>query len=298
MKKFLKNLKGRISLFVVMMMILSMTMVPVFAKDNDPNMTAYNDQFTYVVNRTSSVVSNGTSIDIYAVPADSDYEATVFDTSTAAENVVWTGYGGNTSGITMGATSSYAIPGGYASKLTVNIAPGTQAGPASFLATNPINGGYVNITVVLNNNANNDSTFVIAPAVLYQIYTSPTAAPIQDISLFDLDAAMHTDNRSYVTVFDSVQDMENIGLIDSYDEIYGYISSMEIDGHNYSDGWQYRVYALNYDTFEYEVIELSEVLGIGDMDISSISIDLVQWRYGDYNEVTFPDSIPVWSILQ
>ncbi len=293
MKKFMKNMRKSISMIMVIIMILAMTMVPAFALDNDPNMTAYNGQFTVVVDKASIGIL-GKKVDIFAVPADASFTPTTFTTSTAAQNVVWTLVGGSTSGITKGTSTSHALTGGgYASKLTVNISYLTQPGPASFLATNPLTGGYVNITVVVNNNANNDNVNTASPIVSYRVYEPGNPTPKTGIALTSLDAALHTDDRSYVTVFDSVQNMKNIGVISNFTETWGFVNSMTVNGATYMNagmnGWQYRAY--RFSGGSYNIVGISEILGIGDMDADAI--DLIVWKYGAFDDNTlFPNTIP------
>ena len=65
---------------------------PAFAATDDPNMTTYETQYTTTVN-------SGTADTVYlmAVPANSSYVATTFDTKADAAAVEGTNYCSNTS---------------------------------------------------------------------------------------------------------------------------------------------------------------------------------------------------------
>ena len=108
-------------MLIILTLLASVLGLTASAADTDPNMTGYNYQFTYIVDRASIPLLGSSSVDIYAVPADSSFNPTVFDTAAAAENVNWTRSGGSTWGIDKGDVSAYAIPGGYASCLTVEL---------------------------------------------------------------------------------------------------------------------------------------------------------------------------------
>jgi hypothetical protein len=116
-------------LFAFVMVISLFGGLTAFAADTDPNMTAYNFQYTYVVNRADIPLS-GTTINIYAVPANSSWSPTYFDTDTAAEAVTWTRASGSTAGITAGSVSAYEIGDDqYASCLPVNLSGTMAHGP-------------------------------------------------------------------------------------------------------------------------------------------------------------------------
>lgn len=286
-KKFLSTL-------VVLTIIVSMFSGFAFAADNDPNMTAYNEQFTYTVDVDD--IGTGTAIDIYAVPAASDYTPSYFDTATAAATVDWELTDGSTEGISEGTITAYALSTGYASCLTVNVAEDAEEGPASFRATNSLTDAYVDITVVINDSGNNDLPSTKIPAVIYQVIEPDAGETIHYGLGVNVAASLHTDSKSYVTIFDGVQNMVGVTLIDSYVESeYGYVSSMTIDGTPYEEdlstyeGWQYRAYQLNGQTQEYEMIGISELLGASDMDMDTI--DLISWRYGSYSDTSlFPEA--------
>jgi hypothetical protein len=266
-----------------------------FAADTDPNMTAYNYQYTYVVDR-ASIPSGGTTIDIYAIPADSSWSPTYFDTDTAAAAVTWTRASGSTDGITAGSVSAYEIGDDqYASCLTVNLSDTIAHGPASFRATNSY-GGYVDITVVVTLSAYNDSSIYNTLYTKCQIY-DPNGNLHQDTA-YTISAANHTDGRSYVTAMDALVKMQNMSIINSFTESSGYVNSITINNTQYSasgmNGWQYRVY--NDSNFDgtYELIPISEILGAGDMRVSLLSgsYNLVQWRYGSFYDTTlFPATV-------
>ncbi len=290
----MRNLKKLMSVLLMLAMLVSVVGLTASAADTDPNMTGYNYQFTYVVDR-ASIPFSGTSIDIYAVPADSSWSPSVFETATAAESVTWTENGGSTWGIDPGDVSAYAITGGYASCLTVDLSGFIRpdGGPASFRATNA-QGGYVDITVIVTYAAYNDSANYFTGIIDCQIYDP--SDNLYEGTANTIYASNHTDSRSYVTVMDALVKMQTMGLVDSYVESYGYVSSVTINGTTYAasgmDGWQYRVYEYNAFTDQYEIVPISELLGGGDMDITAV-VDIVQWRYGSYYDADlFPDYIP------
>ena len=288
----MRNIKKLLSVLLMLTVLVSFFGLTASAADNDPNMTAYNGQFTYVVNR-GDIPLGGTTLDIYAVPANSSFIATTFATDTAAANVVWTRTDGSTAGITKGAVSASAISGGYASCLTVNLAGLMAHGPASFRATNPLTGGYVDITVIVTVAAYNDYDGYFTPDVECLIF-DPNDNLYEDTADY-IYADNHIDGRSYVTVLDGLVEMENLGLVDSFVESYGYVSSITIDGTPYAasgmDGWQYRVYEDDDEDGTYDIVPISEMLGAGDMILSLLDLefDMVQWRYGSfYDSSLFP----------
>ena len=154
----------------------------------------------------------------------------------------------------------------------------------------------MDITVVVSLNAYNDSASYYTGPVDLQI-VDPADDEVKDGEANSIYASNHTDSRSYVTVYDALVQMQTMGLIGGYSDPYGgYIQSITVDGISYaasgSDGWQYRVYQYNLFTDRYEMVPMSEVLGIVDMDITAY-VDIVQWRYGSfYDADLFPDSIP------
>ena len=299
----MRNIKKLLSVLLMLTVLVSFFGLTASAADNDPNMTAYNYQYTYVVD--ADTIGTGTTVDIYAVPADGNWTPSWFTTADAADDVIWTLKGGSTAGITAGAVTGYeydTVNHYFASCLTVNIAAGTEPGPASFRATNPNSSadpdGYVDITVIVNDNDNNDNPDEDEYFVAFMAYEPTSPEPTLHASIaVQTNAGLHTDGRSYITVFDCVEKMEDVGVIDGYTESpYGpYITAMTFGANTYTAdgnyGWQYRVYTLNTSTYKYEIVPISEVLSISDMDARTV--DLVVWRYGTYDDTNlFPVTIP------
>ncbi len=306
----MRHTKKLLSVLLMLTVLVSVSGLTASAANDDPAITAYNYQYTYVVD--VDTIGTGTSVDIYAVPAAEEYfldsTPTWFTTAEAAEDIVWTRTVGSTAGITAGAVSGYeydTVNHYFASCLTVNIAAGNEPGPASFRATNPNSsptaGAHVDITVIVNDNDNNDNPDEDEYFVAFMAYepTSPNPTLHANIAV-QTNAGLHTDGRSYITVFDCVEKMEDVGVIDGYTEGMNLpnITSMTFGANTYVNAdagyWQCRAYTFNTSTYQYEIVPISEVIWwISNMDARTI--DLIVWRYGSYNDGTcFQPRFPEW----
>ncbi len=289
----MRNVKKLLSILLMLTMLVSLFGLTASAVDSDPYLTSGGD-FTYVVD-WASIPEGGTTVPLYAVPADSSFNPTYFDTIDGAEDVVWSRAAGSEYGTSMGAVTVAEIGDEeYASCLTVNISYDAIPGPSSFHAERD-GGGYVDITVVVTNTALNDWEYRYTGLVKCQIY-DPSDDTLYAGNALTINAENHTDGRSYVTVLDALVEMEDIPalMIGGFVESYGYVSSITVKGVPYAasgmDGWQYRVYDRIGLTNQYEIVPVSEILGAGDMDMRVF--DLVQWRYGSYyDENLFPETV-------
>jgi hypothetical protein len=275
-------------------LLVSVFSLTALAADDDPNMTAYNGQYTYVVDR-ASIPGSGSTVSIYAVPADSSWTPTYFDTPAAASAVTWTRTSGSTAGITLGSVSAYHIAANqYASCLTVNLSGSMAHGPASFRATNS-SGGYVDISVIVTLTSLNDWQYYTTLYTKCQFYVDGN---LYQGTANTMNAAGHTDGRSYVTVMDELVKTQNMGLINGFTESYGYVDSITINNIQYSaagwDGWQCRVYRDSNADGTYELVPISEALGAGDMSVTLLggNLNLVRWAYGSYGDpALFPATL-------
>ena len=269
-----------------------------YAADDDPNMTAYEGRFTVDV----PIEEIAWGAELRVVPADSNYIPTSFSTAAGAAGVIWdiAGETGGLSGLTFSPPADESIPaGGFYSNLHVNIPAGVTPGAASFIAINrdsaPNANASVNITLLVNDDSNNDDSGTEISGTVFQVF-EPNESGVTILhsgTLPDVDAAMNTDSRSYVTVLDSVGVATGAGIINNYAETGGYLSSMTVNGNTYSasgnDGWQYAVYDLSSDGQTYTLDTVTSVLGAGDYGLTTGQ--LVQWRYGAYG-LAFPKSFP------
>jgi hypothetical protein len=287
--------------------------------DNDPNMTAYDGQFTVIVD--TSQTSLPTTVELQVVPADANYAPTYFSDE-GAEGVDWGESAGITGGIVVESTyESIAIPipeteEQYYSALEVTVPAGSGAGAASFLATNPLSSGtpkgYVNITLIVTDGANPDSISTTLSGNRYRIYTS-TSVPADGTgyalaaSFETLTARGNLDDRSYVTALDG---MGSLGRLNPDDPsqyalwggvlsnviINGYLESLTINSEVYADGWQYRVYDKKSGPTDGEIVfginNTSEGMGAGDYALSNDQ--LVVWAFDPtFGGIDFPPEITI-----
>jgi hypothetical protein len=284
--------------------------------DNDPNMTAYNGQFTVILD------TGATSADLAAVPADKDYEATVFDTELAASQVNWTPVAGsgalaNYSTLTGTVSGEMIGPEQYYSNYAVTI-PGsiTGDGSASFLATNPNSeptaNASVNITLVKNVGTSDQDSKTLS-GNRYRIYTDnvvPATGTGYALagSFTKLTALGNIDDRSYVTALDGMGAFVHLNADTSQYGLWGgvlnaidinadnYLVSMTINASLYENGWQYRVYDKTSGPTNGQIVfginNSSAVLGAGDFALSNDQ--LVVWAYDPtYEGIDFPSTITI-----
>lgn len=289
---------------------------PAFAATDDPNMTAYETPYTTTVNA-------GTADTVYlmAVPANSFYVATTFDTEADAAAVEWSVVAGSTAGVSVDEDSIMGLDlgdGTIVSYAEVNVAANATPGAASIEAKNPETGAAMNFTVVVNgtDTAKNNITYKY-----YNQTDANTNTELLTVSNMTVAGTDYYGNTSYPSVLDGVfktwqmtqssdkrldypqptydsysntyyfntltfgvkeGDTYNNTTLTAYSEPIEDATTGEVIGYNYY-GWQYRVYRNN------QVVGVSELIGTDECALQSG--DTVIWKFGNYNTVSFPDSL-------
>lgn len=273
---------------------------PAFAATDDPNMTAYETQYTNMVNA-------GTADTVYlmAVPANSSYVATTFDTEADAAAVEWSVVAGSTAGVSVDEDSIMGLDlgdGTIVSYAEVNVAANATPGAASIEAKNPETGAAMNFTVVVNgtDTAKNNITYKY-----YNQTDANTNTELLTVSNMTVAGTDYYGNTSYPSVLDGVfktwqmtQSSDKQLLYPSVVNSYGtyYISSLtfretDADGNvqgtglaaQGNTGWQYCVYRGG------QKVVLSTVIGADECALQSG--DTVIWKYGQYGVVSFPSTL-------
>lgn len=270
---------------------------PAFAATDDPNMTAYETQYTTTVNA-------GTADTVYlmAVPANSSYVATTFDTEADAAAVEWSVVAGSTAGVSVNENSVMGQDlgdGTIVSYAEVNVAANATPGAASIEAKNPETGAAMNFTVVVN------GTDTAKNNITYKYYNQTDAnTNIELLTVFNMtvEGTNYYGNTSYPSALDGVTktwqmtnnqegSLKDKTIVNEYGTYV--VKSLTFDGHdpltNYTDanynyfGWQYRVYRGG------QKLAISELIGADECALQNG--DTVIWKYGQYGVVSFPSTL-------
>lgn len=239
----MKNTKKLLAVLMAVAMLFALN-VTAFAATSDPNMT--NDWQQWTVH-----VAPGSSVDLYACPANAYYTPTGFSAGVTTSDVSWTS--GNTSIATIGtctfvtlsdATSS--LDGLYVSKATITVPSSATVGSTSITCTNNTTGASVNFSILVD---------------------SATTEDVEDISVIIYDFQYET---SFENVYHSCQNFTtpleamyavkneaNSPIDFRYNSVYEYIEMIslyedeveefnDLDGNEYIHyGWNFRVYRQN-----------------------------------------------------
>ncbi|MDR1322544.1 MAG: hypothetical protein LBK56_14175 [Gracilibacteraceae bacterium] len=285
------------------------------AATDDPNMTAYDNQFSFTAD-VSDVSSSSYTEYLGALPADASYVATGYTNTGDAipPNTVWSiasASGGlSADGVLTFGTAEGVNDGSVIySEQPVTISEGATPGVASILATNTQASGSpgVNITLILDDEDNYDSSGTTVSNIVFQVFEpttdgTPSSAGVVTLhsgTLPSVSADLNTDSHAYVTAYDAVQEAQALSVVTSATitstDTGPYLQTLAVNGHtytatgNYTDpGWLYQVYELSGS--DYVTVELSELVGAGDFPLSDGQ--LIQWRFGLYGEVEFPETFP------
>ena len=270
---------------------------PAFAATDDPNMTAYETPYTTMINA-------GTADTVYlmAVPANSSYVATTFDTEADAAAVEWSVVAGSTAGVSVDEDSIMGLDlgdGTIVSYAEVNVAANATPGAASIEAKNPETGAAMNSTVVVNgtDTAKNNITYKY-----YNQTDANTNTELLTVSNMTVAGTDYYGNTDYPSALDGVfktwqmtnnqeGGLKDKTIVNEYDTYV--VKSLTFDGHepltNYTDanynyfGWQYRVYRGG------QKLAISELIGADECALQSG--DTVIWKYGQYGVVSFPSTL-------
>lgn len=270
---------------------------PAFAATDDPNMTACETPYTTTVNA-------GTADTVYlmAVPANSSYVATTFDTEADAAAVEWSVVAGSTAGVSVDENSVMGLDmgdGTIVSYAEVNVAANATPGAASIEAKNPETGAAMNFTVVVNgtDTAKNNITYKY-----YNQTDANTNTELLTVSNMTVSGNDYYGNTSYPSALDGVTKtwqmtnnqeggLTQQTIVNQYGTYV--VASLTFDGFdpmaNYTDanynnyGWQYRVYRGG------QKLAISELIGADECALQNG--DTVIWKYGQYGVVSFPSTL-------
>ena len=257
------------------MVFTLMLSIPAFAATLDANMTSDYSQWTVEV-------APGSSVTLYASPANSSYTATGFDANATTDQVSWTS--SNTSIATVSSVgfenapaSVSGLTGIYCTKATVTVPSTATIGSCSIEAKNLTTNAYVNFTVVVNSSATATASNVNVYIADYE-----TTFPV---------AMVNHAVRNFATPIDAFMQLSadsDSGF--SYTGSSSYVSSITYDGVQIKDyteynadtgdytyyGWNYRVYRQSgNDSY---LIGDSAVLSADTFKLESN--DTVVWMYG------------------
>ncbi len=289
----MKFTKKIVAILLVAVMALSMA-VTSFAASSDPNLTAYNTDYTQFVNSGTARV-----LTMSVTTADQYWSVTGFDTEEDAEAVQWSVVSGSISGITVVGGGAYATSmgnGKYASSVRIRVSDSAAIGAASIEARVPGTNATMNFTVVVNGfdsertnisykfyNGNTELLTVNNMSVSGTGYYGNTGYTSALDGLFASWIATYGNDTSlrnymvtnygtcYVEGLSFTVDGEQIELTESYDDNWDYY------------GWQYRVYHNG------QIVPLSEFIGADECQISDG--DTVVWKYGKFGDVAFTQTI-------
>ena len=261
---------------LVLAMVFTLTLsIPAFAATLDANMTSDYSQWTVEV-------APGSSVTLYASPANSSYTATGFDANATTDQVSWTS--SNTSIATVSSVgfenapaSVSGLTGIYCTKAMVTVPATATIGSCSIEAKNLTTNAYVNFTIVVDSSV----TATASDATIYLPDYEKT---------FSMDTVNHT-ARNFATPMDAfIQLKADSASGFSYTGSSSYVSSITYDGvqlEEYTDydattgeyayyGWNYRVYRQSgNDSY---LIGDSAVLSADTFKLQSN--DTVVWMYG------------------
>lgn len=300
MRKMNLKVKRMLSLLVAMVMVLSMGVFSVAASD-DPNMTNSSTQWT--IEATA-----GSTVRLYASPANSSWTATGFTqpvegqpvnkvdwTSTneaiakvkVVDNVEQVGFETAPANIT-------GLAGLYCAYADIEVV-GSETGSCSIQATNANVSGkpYVNFTIVVK-----PATPEGATDVRVDVYG--LKADNSKVSSTALTVAPSADLK-FATVMDSLEAFKTATADADKKFSYvapsaGYVTTLTYGDDSKSaegwEGWNYRVY--NYDEEDdiYYMDATSTVVGANVCQVKTDSV--VVWKYGTADAAkTFFDTLTV-----
>ena len=239
----MKNVKKILAVVMAVAMLFALGL-NAFAATSDPNMTNDWQQWTILV-------APGSSVDLYACPANAYYTPTGFSAGVTTSDVSWTS--GNTSIATIGtctfvtlndATSS--LNGLYVSKATISVPSSATVGSTSITCTNTTTGASVNFSILVDSAATEDveDIGVIIYDFLYETSFEDVYHSCQNFTT-PLEAMYAVKNETGSPIdfrYNSVY--EYIEMISLYDDEVE--SFYDFDGEDYvSYGWNFRVYRQN-----------------------------------------------------
>ncbi len=236
----MKNFKKVLAVLMAVAMLFALS-VTAFAATSDPNMT--NDWQQWTVH-----VAPGSSIDLYACPANVYYSPTGFSAGVTASDVSWTS--GNTSIATVGTCtfvtlvdSTSSLDGLYVSKATISVPANATVGSTSITCTNTTNGASVNFSVLVDSSTTEDveDISVIIYDFLYETSFENVYHSCQNFTtpLEAMYAVKNEANSPIDFTYDSVSEYINMISLDE-DEVPAYY--VIENGQYVSYGWNFRVY--------------------------------------------------------
>ncbi|MEA4893211.1 MAG: hypothetical protein VB085_11715 [Peptococcaceae bacterium] len=281
MKKLI-NSRKLFSLLLAVMFLLSCSASGLFAADSDPNLVAWQSDYSHTTAAGTEDLFTFT-----ACPADSDWMPTGFTDETGAENVTWSVVSGSTSGVYVADYYAQQIGDKWAATGAIYVEETADPGIASIEVENNATGATTNFSVVV------DGVSPDVSNVSFRVYTDNVTLKT-DGTASTVSGNDFYGNTSYPSVMDSIVRMLYTGAIDqyTYQQQYGtyVVRNMKVDGvWYYADddtytGWQYRVYRNN------QLVELSSLFGPDEFSLQSN--DVVMWKYGAYGAITFPGTLP------
>jgi hypothetical protein len=306
--KAIVNLKNRRLLAILLAIALALSFgaafgtTNAFAATSDPNMTSNdpisgsnpgpsNSWFTYLP-------SVGATQTLHAIPADSNYLPTGFDSPADANGVIWsivTDGNITSAGFTGQGNNANLYGYGYEAFANVVIKDSTEFGAVCIQAVNPATDAAVDFTIVQNEQAS-PPTYTSVQKVNLQIFDPSSGTPNHDNVTVNSNDYYETFTRTYPTGVDSIYEAWLNGVIDT-DSIQFYygigdsVTSITIDSNQYDNGdnipgttnpgfWQYRIYRQAGPTFV--VVPLSAVVGADSIKLQES--DIVMWKFGEYTD--------------
>lgn len=285
----LKKRTRLLTMILTLVMVLSFAFAGgAFAANNYPNLTAFDGE-SFVGEADANAI-NAQYIDFLAAPADEYWTPYWFEEEADAAALEWDVVDGSISGVTVTEQPPlYVDEDFYYAYAVVTVAPGTDPGSASIVATGP-NDAYVNFTVVVNGPTEDPSGDTAE--VDFEVYNAA------GVLLSSGDGTVQGNDfysgRSFVTALDGVVRMVTEDVIDSYGVLGTWLTGMTINTVPYEPaypaGWLYRIYREGGTPGQYDLVELSEVLGADDVRLEDG--DYIQWRIGEYDDdALFPPYI-------
>ncbi len=276
MKKTVSSKFKRLGAFVLAMAFALVISVPAYAATSDANMTSDYSQWTLSV-------APGSSVTLYASPADASYTATGFDSDATTTQVSWTS--SNTSiatvsnvGFENAPSSLSSLSGIYCTKATVSVPSTATIGSCSIEVENVATNASVNYTILVDSTAT-------ATASNVNVYIADFGATLSA-------GTVSNTTRNFATPTDALKQLKaDSSNSFSYSGSDSYITSMTYGGSTLTlgdridattgewYGWNYRVYRKSGDD-SYLVAD-SEVIAADAFKLEPY--DTVVWKYGTMN---------------
>lgn len=280
MKKTVSSKFKRLGAFVLAMAFALVISVPAYAATSDANMTSDYSQWTLSV-------APGSSVTLYASPADASYTATGFDSDATTTQVSWTS--SNTSiatvsnvGFENAPSSLSSLSGIYCTKATVSVPSTATIGSCSIEVENVATNSSVNFTILVDSTAT-------ATASNVNVYIADFGATLSA-------GTVSNTTRNFATPTDALKQLKaDSSNSFSYSGSDSYITSMTYGSGDpveayviYDDdtqeylyyGWNYRVYRKSGDD-SYLVAD-SEVIASDAFKLETN--DTVVWMFGTMDE--------------